>query len=58
MQCLTLQSGTQTAFPLDYQMTTANTTIVVQSERIKIIPILFVRSAKKYIFGVLQNFSN
>ena len=38
-------------------LTTANTTIAIQCEQIKIILIIFVKLAKK-IFGVPQNFNS
>ena len=38
-------------------MKTANTTIAIQYDGIKIIPI-FLSDWQKYIFGMLQNFSN
>ena len=40
------------------KLTTANITIAIQCEWIKIIPIFSVRLAKIYFWGVPQNFSN
>ena len=39
-------------------MTTANTTLAILCEYVKIIPIFGSDQQKIYIFGVLQNFSN
>ena len=40
------------------KMATANTTVAIWCDQIKIIPIFLVRTAKNVFFGVLQNVSN